>query len=147
MNISFLISVFFSFPIMFFGARNNFIAVTNNLATIINKKRSGYRQPDKATRKKQSKILFIVYTVLIFGIIISIAASLDEVENVFNILGAIASNSTCLIFPCMFYVMLIRKRNKPKKLHYWVALAGFIFFIPFGIFSVVSMFISENSGH
>jgi hypothetical protein len=27
MNIGFLVSIFFSFPIMFFGARNNFIAL------------------------------------------------------------------------------------------------------------------------
>lgn len=38
MNISFLISVFFSFPIMFFGARNNFIAIANVLLSKIKKK-------------------------------------------------------------------------------------------------------------
>lgn len=147
LNISFLISVSFSFPVIFFGARNNFIAITNNVVAYINKKRVNYRQLDKTSRKAQSKILFVVFTILVFAVIISIAASLNEVEDVFNICGAIAANGTCFIFPCMFYVMLIRKRNKPKKLKYWMALAGFIFFIPFGVFAVVSMFISEKPDH
>ena len=38
MNIGFLCSVFFSFPIMFFGARNNFIAIAKNVIMMIRKK-------------------------------------------------------------------------------------------------------------
>lgn len=37
MNIGFLISVFFSFPVMYFGARNNFIAITNNVILLVRK--------------------------------------------------------------------------------------------------------------
>lgn len=147
MNISFLISVFFSFPVIFFGARNNFIAITNNIVLFINKKRANYRQQDKTSRKAQSKILFVVYTILVFAAIISIAASLNDVEDVFNICGAIAANATCFIFPCMFYLLLIRKRNKPRKVQYWAALVAFVFFVPFGIFAVASMFISKKPTH
>ena len=39
LNGGFLISVFFSFPVMFFGARNNFIAITKNVILIIRKSR------------------------------------------------------------------------------------------------------------
>ena len=39
LNFGFLVSVFFSFPVMFFGARNNFIAITKSIALSINKSR------------------------------------------------------------------------------------------------------------
>jgi hypothetical protein len=39
MSIGFLISITFSFPIMFFGARNNFIAVINTILMIRKKRR------------------------------------------------------------------------------------------------------------
>ena len=39
LNGGFLISVFFSFPVMFFGARNNFIAITKNVIMVIRKNR------------------------------------------------------------------------------------------------------------
>ena len=37
MNAGFLVSVFFSFPVMFFGARNNFIALMKMIALRKNK--------------------------------------------------------------------------------------------------------------
>lgn len=43
MNIGFLISVFFSFPVMYFGARNNFIAIAKTLSLIIRKNKEEYR--------------------------------------------------------------------------------------------------------
>jgi hypothetical protein len=39
LNLSFLISVFFSFPFMFFGARNNFIALVKMAIMIYNNNR------------------------------------------------------------------------------------------------------------
>jgi hypothetical protein len=39
MNVGFLISITFSFPIMFFGGRNNFIAIINAIILGIKKSR------------------------------------------------------------------------------------------------------------
>lgn len=39
MYVGFLISVFFSFPVMFFGGRNNFIAIINNILLLVRKKK------------------------------------------------------------------------------------------------------------
>ncbi len=37
LNFGFLVSVFFSFPVMFFGARNNFIAISKTIILIVRK--------------------------------------------------------------------------------------------------------------
>lgn len=66
---------------------------------------------------------------------------MDDIEDVFNVVGAIASNAIAFIFPSMFYMFLILKKKKPKKLHYYISVALFFFFIPFGIFSVISKFL------
>ena len=41
MNLGFLLSVFFSFPVMFFGARNNFIAIIKTIIAKDNTKVRG----------------------------------------------------------------------------------------------------------
>jgi hypothetical protein len=46
MNAGFLISVFFSFPVMFFGARNNFIALMKLIALRGSKKSTRSIHPD-----------------------------------------------------------------------------------------------------
>jgi predicted neutral ceramidase superfamily lipid hydrolase len=61
--------------------------------------------------------------------------------------GAIASNSIAFILPSMFYVLLIRKKGKQKKPQYYIAFVAFCFFIPFGIFSVVTKFLGHGGGH
>ena len=94
-------------------------------------------------RKKRAKFLFVIYTIILFAFIITIAAAVDDIEDVFNIVGAIASNSINFIFPAMFYMLLIRKKNKPKKMQYYISVGLFCFFIPFGIFSVVSKFLKN----
>lgn len=68
----------------------------------------------------------------------------EDIEDVFNVVGAIASNAISFIFPSMFYVFLILKKKKPKKVHYYISFALFVFFIPFGIFSVVSKFLKHK---
>ncbi len=73
-------------------------------------------------------------TVLITIVVTSLAA-------VFNIVGAIASSAISFIVPYMFYYYLIKRKNKPKTLNYFLSLAGIIIFIPLGILSVVSLYI------
>ena len=44
LNFGFLISVFFSFPVMFFGARNNFIAITKSIILACRKNKEQMKQ-------------------------------------------------------------------------------------------------------
>lgn len=162
MNGGFLVSVFFSFPVMFFGARNNFIAISKNVIMMIRKNEGEYKAvsndtveeissyiqtTDRAQRKKKANIYFLIYTFVLYGIAVGIAIAVDDIEDVFNIVGAIASNAIAFIFPSLFYFMMVRRKNKPKRWHYYAALACFCFFVPFGIFAVVSKFLVSEEGH
>lgn len=91
-----------------------------------------------------AKIHFIIYTIVLFLIIVGIAFSVDDVEIVFNVVGAVASNAISFIFPSMFYFMLVVKKNKPKKPYFYLAAFLWIFFIPFGIFSVITKFLHHE---
>lgn len=96
---------------------------------------------DKEKRKRLAKIHFYIYTAILFAISVAIAAVVKDIEDVFSIVGSIAANAISFIFPSLFYFFLIRKKNKPRKKHFYVAGFVFMFFIPFGIFSVVTKII------
>lgn len=60
---------------------------------------------------------------------------------VFNFVGAIASSAISFIVPFLFYVLLIRRKNKQKTLNYFLSFAGVIIFVPLGILSIVSLYV------
>ena len=141
---------------MFFGARNNFIAISKHVVTSISMNKifsgevyqvtaddvSSYIQnAGRVARKKKVHQLFLLYTFLLYLVIIGIAVSVDDIEDIFNLVGAIAANAISFILPSLFYVSLIKKKGKKIKLQYYFAQACFIFFIPFGAFAVISKFI------
>lgn len=74
-------------------------------------------------------------------LVVAISISVSDIEAVFNIVGAVASNAIGIIFPCMFYYLLVKYKNKKKTYKYYIARTGFYFFIVFGIFSVISKYI------
>lgn len=71
----------------------------------------------------------------------TIAVLVSDVEAVFNVVGAIASNSIGFILPAFFYFQLVSKKNKPINFKFYITKAMFFFFIPFGLFSVASQYI------
>lgn len=156
LNIGFLLSVFFSFPLMFFGARNNFIAIAKNVVLMVKKNKGQYREiskdnveeissylqtEDKEKRKKIAKIHFYVYTAILLAVAVAIAVVVDDIEDVFSIVGSIAVNAIAFIFPSLFYFFLVRKKDKPRKVHFYIAGFIWMFFIPLGIFSVITKII------
>ena len=68
------------------------------------------------------------------------ALVIQDIEDVFNVAGAISANSITFILPTMFYIFLILKKKKEKKIQYYVAWGVFVFSIPFGVFSVAANF-------
>lgn len=85
--------------------------------------------------------MFLVYTLIIYLAIIGIGISVDSVEAVFNIVGAVCSTSIGMILPAYFYFILIVKKNKKFSLIFYLAILMFAVTIPFAIFAVVSQYI------
>lgn len=75
------------------------------------------------------------------AIAVGIAIGVKNIEDVFNLVGAVASNAIGYIFPCMFYYLLIKYKKKKITPSYYIAAGLFYFFIPFGIFAVITNYI------
>ena len=103
MNVGYLLSIMFSFAILFFGCRNNFVAIMN-IVTTNGPYRPRYHQEgdddanmievegeqeDRAALKRKKNRLFYLYTMIIYVIIIVLAYLLDDIEVILNFLGAI----------------------------------------------------------
>jgi amino acid permease len=153
-NCGFLLSVFFAFPIMFFGCRNNFIALLQLLLAkdeVVKKWRqnsdnveliSSYIQSeDNVERKKKANRLFYIYTFSIFAVIVVTGVLLNDIEAVFNIIGAVCSTSISVLLPCFFYFILVIKKKKPRNIKFYVSIAVFIIMAPFALFSVVAKYV------
>jgi hypothetical protein len=55
--------------------------------------------------------------------------------------GAIASNAISFVFPPLFYFSLIIKKKKQRKTQFYISIAIFSFFLPFGVASVIIKFL------
>ena len=80
----------------------------------------------------------MLYTLIIFAIAIGIAISVDSIESVFNYVGAISANTIGFVYPTLFYLTQINKKNKPKNINYVLSFVVFGFCVSMGLFSMVS---------
>jgi amino acid permease len=126
MNLVFMISVLCSFPVIFFGARNNFIAFINSLQKKGDREVSHSRQAhsvvdeiseyliddNKLRKKRKARIYFYILTFTLFASIVALAVTVGKLGPIFNLVGAIASNSIGFIFPTLFYVVIVMKRHR-----------------------------------
>lgn len=119
-NLSFIISVYLAFPIMFFAGRNNCVALLKLIFLGANEpvpqgrdelEHIGSIVGDMGTRKKRKYVRahFVMYTVVIYLVVIGVAVGVEDIKPVFNIIGAICSTSIAILFPCLFYIKLIDK--------------------------------------
>jgi hypothetical protein len=74
-------------------------------------------------------------------VIVGVGISMDDIEVVFNFIGAICSSSIGVLLPCAFYFLLVHKKRKPKKFTYFISLVAFMVMLPFAIFSVVAKYL------
>ena len=87
-------------------------------------------------------MLFVVYTLLIYAVVIGVAMGVDDIEIVYNAIGAICSTSIVVVLPCLFYVRLIKKNNKAKGLRYYSSWILMIVMTPYSIFSIIALYTS-----
>ena len=83
----------------------------------------------------------MLYTFLIYAVMIGIALGVDDIEVVFNILGGITVSAIAPILPCIFYVALVYQKKKDKGIKFYAAIVVFCIMIPYSIFSVVSLYV------
>jgi amino acid permease len=76
-------------------------------------------------------------------VIVGIGISVDDIEVVFNFIGAICSTTIAILLPCFFYFMLIIKKNKPRNIKFYISITFFVIMVPFAIFSVVAQYTKE----
>ncbi len=71
----------------------------------------------------------------------SVGIVVDDIEAVFNIIGAVCSTSIGILLPCFFYFMLIIKKNKKRTFKFYISLLVFGIMAPFAVFSVIAKYI------
>lgn len=123
-NASYIFSILFAIVLMFFGCRNNFISIVNilrrrskrNKGNSLKNDEEQDREEDeeldfirKATKTKRANREYIIFTVLLYLVMVVASIFLDSIELIFNFLGAICETLVELLLPAIFYVMLIRK--------------------------------------
>lgn len=150
-----MISVACSFPIIFFGARNNLIALTKAIfgRTERTTRNSRYMRSavdeisdyiidtNKERKKRKAKILFFLVTGILFVTIVTLAVTVGRLGPIFNLVGAIASNSIGFIFPTLFYIILIIQKKRKKTISFYFSLLLLCTSVPFAIFAVITEFI------
>jgi amino acid permease len=99
------------------------------------------KSKDKVEKRKKAKQLFVLYTFLIFLMIVGVSISVDNIEAVFNIIGAICSSSIGVLLPCFFYFQLIKKKKKTRTSLYYITIAIFSIMAPFALFSIVAQYL------
>lgn len=65
----------------------------------------------------------------------------NNIQSVFNLVGAISASAVGFIFPMYFYIKLIYKKNKEKKGIYYFSILLMFLMILFCIFAVIALYI------
>lgn len=155
LNISFLSSIFFAFPIMFFSCRNNFIAIYKLVTRQEEKKPKNVRDGNESDdisdyvvdemwkeRRKKARIRFFVSTAIIYVVIVGVAMGVNDIEVVFNVVGAICSSSVCILLPTFFYIRLVSLKHKKKQWKYYLSYGLLVLMTPYCLFSVAALYIN-----
>ena len=67
-----------------------------------------------------------------------VAVLVSNIEAVFNIVGAVCSNSIGVLLPCLFYFMLVHKKKKSKGIKYYLTIVIFVVMLPYALFSIIA---------
>lgn len=107
LNGSFYLSTVLTTPLVFYGARNNFISLIKIFGPK-NKVEGEEIRLTRADRKKREAFHFYFWSIFWFTLITIGAVTIHSLEVAFNVVGSISSNSIGCILPSLFYFMLIR---------------------------------------
>lgn len=68
----------------------------------------------------------------------------EDIEGVFNIVGAICSTSIMILLPTFFYVKLIGSKKQSKGLKYYLSLIIFGVMAPYALFAIIAQQIKSS---
>ena len=97
-----------------------------------------------ADRRRKARGLFVGYTLLIYLLTVGVAVGVDDVEVVFNSIGAVCSTSIAILLPCYFYCRLVVLRGQPKTVRFYLSMVVFAVMAPYAIFSVIALHVASE---
>jgi len=135
LNVAFLISSTFTFPLMFFGAKNNIYGAIIKFrkgADKGTKKISSDEEADKLAENNEptssqpsakpdqsdeekygfSQMGYVIYVTCVYIVVIFLAVFVPSINTVFEFVGSTAANGLNLLLPSIFYLKLCSKKGK-----------------------------------
>jgi hypothetical protein len=64
----------------------------------------------------------------------------EDIELVFNGIGAICSSSIGMLLPTYFYFTLVIKNKQKRNSNFYLAIGMFVVMVPFAIFAVIAQY-------
>jgi p-aminobenzoyl-glutamate transporter AbgT len=74
-------------------------------------------------------------------VIVGVAMGVEDIQAVFNVVGAICSSSTGVLLPVFLYVRLVVVKKQRKTWKYFIGTAVLAVLIPYCLFSVAALYI------
>ncbi len=81
-------------------------------------------------------------TFFLYIFIFTLAITIGNLGVIFNLIGGISANAIGFVLPSFFYVALVIKLKKIKKINFYLALVLFCITLPFGFISVAAEYIT-----
>ena len=86
--------------------------------------------------------MFFIFGVLfIFTVILTAALLFNNVQVVFNFIGAVTSSTLNVLLPNYYNVRLININNFRKGWKYYLSLAILVVMVPFCVFQIISLYV------
>ena len=143
--VSFLISSTLTFPLMFFGVRENIYSfILGCLTRIQDEHESENREAElnellvRKTKVQLRKVPYIFFCTFLYASIIVMAIITPSIKTVFNFVGTIAANAISYLLPSLFYLNLCKNERFFKK----IALGLFFYGVSVGIICLIASLIS-----
>jgi len=140
-NVAFLISSTLTFPLMFFGAKNETYGAIKLIRKAFDKKKvefdaTRFEDDEKTIEEKYGfkGAQFHIYTFVLFAIIVVLAIKVPGIDSVFSFVGSTAANGLNFLLPAMFYLKLASKKGKMRAIALVMCIVGAVM----GVVGIVS---------
>lgn len=135
LNIAFLFSATLTFPLMFFGAKNNIYE------TILRIRKQHFMEEKKLHPSEEGRPLidkkddhpeefsqsgYVIYVLILYAFVVTIAIFLPGINVVFDFVGSTAANGLNFLLPSIFYLKLAPKRGKLVSIAKAMLITGII---------------------